>query len=157
LSRAFSTTRAPLAYPCNCMRNTTLPSILFILSLLGLLIAGYLISTRIGNVELVCVTGSDCRSVQHSPYLNPFGISVSFYGALFYLAMIGIAAGLLSGKDLVRWALGLGIFGVLFAGYVTYAQGVLIGQFCFWCVVQAVILSIIFLIGVQLFRSRSRA
>ncbi len=129
-----------------------LHSILFVLSLLGLMIAGYLISTRVGNVELVCVTGSDCRGIQLSPYLNPLGISVSFYGAAFYLIMLGLAVSLLRGKAVEGWVRALGIFGLLFAGYVTYAQGVLIGQFCFWCVVQAFILAAIFLIGLQLAR-----
>jgi len=137
--------------------NKSLHSILFVLSLLGLLIAGYLISTRIGNVELVCVTGSDCRSVQYSPYLNPFGISVSFYGAVFYLIMLGLVTSLFRGKRIEGWVRVLGIFGLLFAAYVTYAQGVLIGQFCFWCIVQAIILTTIFLIGLQLARKPTAA
>lgn len=132
-------------------------SILFILSLLGLLIAGYLISTRIGNVELVCVTGSDCRTVQYSPYLNPFGIPVSYYGAAFYLVMVGLVLALFAGRKVERWVAALGTFGLVFAGYVTYAQEVLIGQYCFWCVVQAVNLLIIFLLGWQLVRETRKA
>ena len=131
-------------------------SVLFILSLLGLLIAGYLISTKIGNVELVCVTGSNCRAVQYSPYLNPFGISVSYFGAAFYLVMLGLTTALIAGRKLERWVFGLGVFGLLFAAYVTYAQGVLIGQYCFWCVVQAIILLTVFLIGWQLVRRKGK-
>lgn len=139
------------------MATKNLHSILFFLSLLGLLIAGYLISTRVGNVELICVTGSDCRGVQLSPYLNPFGISVAWFGAVFYLVMLWLAVSLFQGKLVEGWVRAMGIFGLAFAGYVTYAQGVLIGQFCFWCVVQAFILSAIFLIGLQLARKPAEA
>lgn len=132
-------------------------STLFVLSLLGLLIAGYLISTRIGGVKLVCVTGSNCQAVQYSPYLNPFGISISWFGAAFYLIVLGLTVGLLQGRKLAGWVRGLGIFGLLFAGYVTYAQAVLIGQFCFWCIIQAINLTIIFAIGLILRQSKGTA
>jgi uncharacterized membrane protein len=124
---------------------------LFALSLLGILVAGYVLLTRLGKAPLVCVTGSDCGAVNASRYAYIFGVPVSGYGTVFYLAMLSLSIGAARNSRLISWLFGLSILGLFFVGYMTYAQKYLIGIFCFWCLTSAVIATLLFAMATLLF------
>jgi uncharacterized membrane protein len=130
--------------------------ILFGLSLLGIFVAGYILSTRIGGVPLVCVVGNTCDVVQNSPYASIFGVPISAYGLVFYITMAVLALRLSSAPRLIKWVFPLGIAGLLFSIYLTYIQKFLIGAFCFWCVVSALVAASIFVVASLLWNKERR-
>lgn len=124
-----------------------------LLSLVGLLIAGYLYLYKIGLIgTMVCGTGS-CELVQTSPWSRFLGIEVSLLGVLGYVAMFGVSlAGLQPALQQRRWPdttlLLLTTGAVLFSAWLTYAELFLIHAICRWCVASAVIALVLFLVAV---------
>jgi uncharacterized membrane protein len=124
-----------------------------VLSLIGILIAGYLAFVEVNQVEAVCGPVGDCNTVQQSSYATLFGIlPVGVLGVLGYIAIIIIwLIGRLDlqGWDKVTkyalWAITLG--GTLFSIYLTFLEPFVIGASCMWCLTSAVIMTILFLLS----------
>jgi len=120
-----------------------------LLSLVGLLVAGYLYLYKIGMVgTMVCGTGS-CELVQTSQYSRFVGIEVSLIGVIGYLLLLaGGLAWLQSDDGGRRWPgkimLALSAGGLLFSAYLTYLELFVIHAICRWCVSSAVIVLAIF-------------
>lgn len=123
-----------------------------LLSLVGILVAGYLYLYKIGVVgTMVCGSGS-CELVQTSAWSRFLGIEVSLIGVLGYVAMFGVSlAGLQPAYQQRRWPdttlLLLSGGALAFSAYLTYAELFLIHAVCRWCVVSAVIVLLIFLVA----------
>jgi len=136
--------------------------IIFLLSLIGLFVAGYLWSLHVRNLDAPCVAGgSGCNDVLRSPYAKfPVGSGppVAAYGALGYLALLGLAVaravGMSDASDpAVRAArdrvlLGLIVLaaagGAAFSLRLTYLSLAVIGRACPWCLgSQALILGLL--------------
>ena len=121
-----------------------------VLSLIGFFVATYLFAHSMGwTGPIVCGVG-DCATVQASTYawVGPIpvsGIGLGGYVALFVLAMLGVQPrGVAS--PLVARLLGLGAaFGVAFSAYLTYLEAAVINAWCQWCVVSAILMTMIFL------------
>jgi uncharacterized membrane protein len=119
------------------------------LSLIGFFVAVYLYLFKIGRIPgLACGTGG-CETVQASPWATFIGLPVALWGVAGYLACLVLALiGIQQGGERRHWSdtlllAGAGA-GVLFSGYLTYAEAFLIEAWCRWCVGSAVIITLVF-------------
>ncbi len=119
-----------------------------ILSILGMIVAGYLSFVEVTQSEAVCGPIGDCNTVQQSPYAILFGfLPVGILGLIGYIAILG--AWLLRrfgpgdwNNFLILSIWGMALFGVLFSIYLTYLEPFVIGATCAWCVSSAIIITI---------------
>ena len=135
------------------MKPETYRQLAFTFSLLGLLVAGYLLSTRIGTVPLVCGVSNWCEVVTTSRYAYIFGIPVAAYGVGFYLTMLILS--LVLGRDtrVMPYMFGLSTAGFLFTGYLFSLQQYVIRAFCLWCISSAIIATLLFVMSLLAYRA----
>lgn len=122
--------------------------ITWIATIAGILDAGYLSYVHLTQVPIYCTPGlGQCETVNSSPYAILFGIPVAYLGLLSYLAMLFL---LLFGEKiqfLKPYALyllfGLSAFGFLFSLYLTYLEIWVIQAICQWCVLSAILVTVI--------------
>jgi uncharacterized membrane protein len=126
----------------------------------GVLNAAYLTITKLTNTQTACIEGGawNCDGVQSSIYSSIAGIPVQYIGLAWFLAIFLVlmleprlpffAA---RGKYLV---FGMTLFGFLFSAYLTSIEAFVLEQWCVWCVVSAVIMTLLFIVaGVRLWQS----
>jgi uncharacterized membrane protein len=123
------------------------------LSVLGLGVSGYLSLYKLGFIsKLTCQVGS-CDRVQNSPWADLLGVPVSVWGMGAYVTLVALALlGLTRGHAGARWVsaglLGVSAVGVLFSGYLTWLEAFRIHAWCQWCVISAILITIIFLLSI---------
>ena len=121
-----------------------LPLAILIVTLIGLLDAGYLTYIHYhGLGGLLCLGAhhghSSCETVQSSSYAKLHGIPVALIGLVGYVAILG---SLLMPGDLGRASTFLiALIGFGFSGYLTYRELFTIHAICEWCVGSAVCLT----------------
>jgi len=124
-----------------------------VLSLVGLINAGYLSWTRLFNTTIYCGPGSNaCDAVSNSVYGYVLGIPVAYLGLLTYLAL----GGLLLLEQRVEFfkangplaVFGLALFGTLFSGYLQYASLFRLREVCPYCVLNAVIIAALLVLAI---------
>ena len=132
-----------------------------VLSLVGFFICMYLISHFYGwTGPLVCGVG-DCGAVQASPYAQIRGIPLSVFGVAGYVLLlvtsfVGIQPGKRDSRLVSVVLLAAASFGVGVSGYLTYLEAAVIHAWCQWCVISAVLMTLIFLASlVELRRFRN--
>ncbi len=120
-----------------------------LLSLLGLIVAGYLSYVEITQSKAVCGPVGDCNTVQQSPYARLFGVlPIGVLGLMGYIAIL-IAWGMqYYGPEKWRatasqavW--GFALFGTLFSIYLTFLEPFVIGATCAWCLTSAIVITLI--------------
>ena len=124
------------------------------LALIGFTDSAYLLAKRMSGAPIPCFITSGCDTVSKSPYSVLFGVPLSAWGMLFYLG-IGFLAllymdtkNLLIGK-LITVATTLGFFS---SAYFIYIQKFKIGAFCIYCILSAVVSTILFAFGIIIWR-----
>jgi len=120
------------------------------LSVLGLLVAGYLTWLKwMAHGAFLCTAGTGCDLVQASRYSLFLFVPTALWGALLYIA-IGALAGL--GLTQQRWltAFLLASAGVGFSVYLTFLSITDVGGTCVYCLASGLIL--IALLGVLVWR-----
>ncbi len=134
--------------------NVQLNRIIFILSIIGVIVAAYVLQGWLRNSPLVCINGSECAAVSKSPYSYPFGIPVPAVGLIGYafLTVLAFARTASTDKRLLWGILGMGAFGVVFVSWFTYTELFIIHAVCTWCAVSAVNMYVIFLLALQSYR-----
>ena len=110
------------------------------LALAGIAVAGYLTWVHYAGLQPFCVGGTGgCERVQSSEYARFAGIPVAVLGLAGYVALLATLA---LPEDTGRTAAAfLALAGMLFSGYLTYAEVVEIEAICQWCVVSAVLMT----------------
>jgi len=129
-----------------------------VLSVLGILVAAYLSFVEINQVEAVCGPVGDCNTVQQSSYAILFGVlPIGILGLLGYLAIIILwLAGNLESEiwqnrvNTLLWIVTM--LGILFSVYLTFLEPFVIGATCMWCIMSAIIMTILFLLATQKFK-----
>lgn len=118
------------------------------LALVGFFVSLYLWLYKIGVIgELKCGTGS-CEFVQASRYAWLFGQPVALYGVggyatLLAVALVGLQPRFLASPAPTKWLAALALMGFAFTLYLTYLELFVIHALCRWCVVSAVIITLI--------------
>ncbi len=119
-------------------------------SLVGLGVAGYLLYVYTFGLPLPC-SSSGCEVVRFSKYSKIFGVTVPLYGVMFYLGILGISGLALVKKPYAKPLLLLGTTtGFLFSLYFTGLELFVIKAICNWCVVSAIISTILYGIALSL-------
>ncbi|HVF40009.1 MAG TPA: vitamin K epoxide reductase family protein [Gemmatimonadaceae bacterium] len=128
------------------------------LALAGIFVALYLLLYKLGMIgSLTCSVGS-CETVNTSKWATFLGLPVAGWGVGFYVGMFALAIASIQdryidsegmSKVLLLYSGG----GLLFSAWLTYLELFVIHAICQWCVVSAVIVTIIFIFCVRDYRS----
>lgn len=139
-------------------KSDTVNRIVFILSLIGIAMAIYVLQSFIRNTGIVCVT-SGCELVRKHPASYLFGsipvpaVGLVGYTILALCAFFRTTNLTTATRRLVSNVMfGMAAFGVIFVSWFTYTELVVIKGICTWCAISAVNMVIIFLL---LLKSRS--
>jgi len=119
---------------------------LIVLGVLGAIDTAYLILKNRIEQPLMCPIGQDCDAVLNSKWNKTFFIKNDILGLLFYVSVI-IGAILLffDWGGIVKTLLIIGSgLGVLFSGFLVFVQAKIIKNYCFYCLVSALINVLIF-------------
>ncbi len=130
------------------------------LALAGIFVAVYLLLYKIGVIgNLSCGIGS-CETVNTSKWATFLGAPVAAWGVGFYIVMFVLA--LVSLQD--RYADSLGMSkalaafsagGFAFSAWLTYLELFVIRAICQWCVISAIIVTLILVVALLDLRERS--
>jgi len=132
-----------------------------ILALIGVFDAAYLSMYKLGFINgLTCTVGS-CEQVQNSPQAALFGIPVSVLGLGAYVTLLALAlAGLQprfeQDRRVATAITAISAVGVVFSAYLTYVEARVIYMWCQYCVISAILITLIFLLSLPGLR-RARA
>ncbi|HEX2202986.1 MAG TPA: vitamin K epoxide reductase family protein, partial [Longimicrobium sp.] len=124
-----------------------------VLSLCGVFLAGYLSLFKLGVIgTLTCQIGS-CDRVQNSPWADFLGLPVAYWGfgayvTMFVVSLLGIQPRFVNARWVALSLFAMSAVGVAFSGYLTWAEAFWIRAWCQWCVVSAVLVTVIFLLSI---------
>jgi uncharacterized membrane protein len=130
-----------------------------ILAIIGTGVALYLAWAKLTNAEIACIEGfSNCDLVNESIYAYIAGVPVAYLGLLGYLGILGALVFenrlpflVKRGKLIV---FGLTLFGFLFSAYLTAIEAFVLHEWCQWCVISAITMTLLFGISfVRLWRA----
>src|ERR1051326_1070510 len=112
------------------------------LALVGLAVALYDSYVIYNGGLLWCPPPIDgCNEVAYSPFAKILGIPVGYFGVIFYLYMIGLAALLVFdpvSRALRSAAVAYAALGVGFSAYFVHLQVNFIHAFCVYCVISGI-------------------
>ena len=122
-----------------------------VLASLGLADAGYLTYIHYAGIEPACNIAHGCVKVQSSVWAEYHGIPIAVVGLAGYVLILGSL--LFLRGDLGRGAsFGLSLFGFLYSGYLTYRELFSIEAICQWCVISAILMTLLMIVtGWRLF------
>ena len=124
-----------------------------LLALAGLFVALYLTLYKTGVIgQLNCTVGS-CETVNTSEWSTLLGLPVAAWGLGFYIvalivAMAGTSERWVDDRSVSVVLVALSGWGVLFSLWLTYLELFVIHAICMWCVISAIIVTIIFIVSV---------
>jgi uncharacterized membrane protein len=124
-----------------------------IAAIIGALDATYLTWIKLSHNETQCAPGlGDCFTVNTSRYSELFGIPVAIFGLATYLLIIAILL-LKSRSEFLREngtmaIFGISLIGVIYSAYLSYLEEYVIHAWCPYCVVSAIMITIIFILSV---------
>lgn len=125
---------------------------LFVLAILGLAIAGYLVYSRNKYHSVkVCPTGGGCNAVLNSKYSKTFGMRNDILGIIYYLTII-VEYFLLTAlmTNMIIYFKIISSLAFLFSVYLFYIQARVLKQYCFYCITTGIVNLFIFLIIIYL-------
>jgi uncharacterized membrane protein len=125
-----------------------------LLSLVGLAIAGYLMTTYVRDESPYCAGSGGCETVQTSEYATIVdGLEIPTLGVLGYLIILALTS--LRGRVNTRWAYymplltyGAALIGFAYSAYLTYLEAAVINAWCYWCLASAAVMTLIFALAV---------
>ncbi len=123
-----------------------------VLSAGGVLVSGYLSVKRFTGGSLACTRWADCDVVNNSVYAKIYDLPVAFIGLAGYLVLMGLAMIALQAEGAAKrrllavgFLLALGGFG--FSVYLTYLEIYVIEALCMWCVISAILFTLLTVVG----------
>ena len=120
----------------------------FIAGGIGLLDALYLSWSKLAHQQVICGTYKGCETVNSSPYAEINGIPIAILGAGSYLVILALLY-LESRGGFWQENGPLAIFvvslaGTLYSAYLTYVEVAVIHAVCFYCVISAIAMTVVF-------------
>ncbi len=124
------------------------------LALIGFADSTFLLAKRMSGGPIPCFLGTGCDTVSKSPHSVFLGIPLAGYGIVFYLAIGLLALLYIDTKKAIfaRLLLPATALGFISSAYFIYVQKFLIGAFCIYCILSAIISTILFGIGIIIYR-----
>jgi uncharacterized membrane protein len=123
--------------------------IIFILGVCGFMVAKHIRDHKTKNRPLVCMAGFDCHAVVHSDYSKFLGAPVELLGMAYY-AFITLAYLLFTLAAMpagFAWFLAMvSLASFLFSVYLISVQIFVLRKGCSWCLVSALISTLIFVL-----------
>jgi uncharacterized membrane protein len=131
------------------MSRITVRRVMLAITVLGIILASYLVYVHYSGTKPVCTASTACLKVQTSQWSKLAGVPVALIGLIGY---IGILFALLApDTELDRTALlGMTLVGFAFSGYLTYRELFSIHEVCEECATSAVFMTMLF--GCSLWR-----
>jgi len=134
--------------------------ILWLLALIGTIDAAYLSLHHYQAAPVACSGGFsliDCGLVLKSQYAVIFGIPLALLGLVFYVTVLSTVAFYYLSKKIIaeHILLLLSFFGFLFSLYLIYLQAFILKAFCLYCLLSALISTLLF-ITTQMFFTKGR-
>ena len=99
-------------------------------SLVGAAVAAYLTYVHYAHISPICTTGG-CEKVQKSKYAELAGVPVALFGLGAYVVLLTLAY--VRGVEAALAGVFVAAVGVVFSGYLLWAQLGPIGAICQWC------------------------
>jgi uncharacterized membrane protein len=123
-----------------------------LLALAGLLLSSYLTMYKLGLLGTIQCTIGGCEKVQTSTWSYFLGLPVSAWGLGAYvtilaLAILGVQPRFARERWLALALFGLSAVGVVFSAWLTYLEAFVIHAWCQWCVISAILITLIFLLS----------
>lgn len=123
-----------------------------VFAILGLLDALYLLIYKLTGNSRMCLGNGGCHDVNFSPYSEIYGIPISVFGLVAYLAVLCI----LVLEDRLKIAyefgplaiFGISLVGVVFSAYLTYLELYIIHAVCPFCVISAILITLLFILAI---------
>jgi len=139
-------------------QSVVLNRVIFVLSLLGIIMAAYVLQSFLRQSSIICLTGGGCTLVRKSPLSYPFGIPVPAVGLVGYtiLSILSFLRTTSDNKNLLKGILGVATFGICFVSWFTYTEIFLIKGICTWCAISAVNMFVIFGLAVSSLRAQNK-
>jgi uncharacterized membrane protein len=139
------------------MNNLRLRIISVILAVIGLIDSIYLSWEKIFHVEVFCGGSGDCQTVANSPYSEISGIPIAFLGVGVYIVIIALlyleGRGTFWQQNSPLIIFGLTLTGTIYSIYLTYLEIAVIYAICPYCVISAVVMTLLFIVAIiRLFR-----
>lgn len=131
-------------------RTVVLNRIIFVLAVVGILIAIYVTQSFLRKVGIICVS-SGCELVRKNPASYLWGIPVPVVGLVGYsiIAILAFIRTTNPAKGLLKGILGMTAFGVLFTTWFTYTELFVIRGVCTWCAISTVNMFVLFILAVK--------
>lgn len=116
----------------------------------GLGVSIYIRHTKRHNKQLVCPVGSNCNVVITSHYSKFLGVSLEYWGMLYYGVLLASYAFLVFAPGFLPQMLLSGLFlltvsAFLFSLYLLFVQAFILRQWCIWCLLSAILSTAIFM------------
>ena len=129
------------------------------LALGGVGLATYLAMYKLGMIGTLACTVGQCETVNLSRWATLFGVPVAvwgvgFYVALFLVALLGTTDRFVDDARVSHALLALTAWGVLFSAWLTYLELFVINAVCMFCVISAILVTVLFLLAVWEWRGR---
>lgn len=123
-----------------------------VLSLLGIVNAGYLLFHNLRGTPVRCIFFSpeSCRAVERSRQSRILGIPNAFWGVLTYAAVFMLSFAFAEGTVSVLILKTIAGVGCAFSLYFLYVQKFVLKAFCGWCVLSAVDSLVLFILTLML-------
>lgn len=121
------------------MKEKTLRYIFYVLVLIGFADSMYLSMTVLLGIAPACGILHGCETVAASPYSRLLGIPLAYIGTAFYAVGAVLAGYLLESALSRKLALAYSVAGALMSAWFVYIQAEIIGAFCIYCVISAVV------------------
>lgn len=135
------------------INNQIINRIIFVLALAGIVVSGYLLYTYVADTPIVCAN-TGCETVRESPYSYFLGVPLPAFGLLFFVFVL-VLSFLRTFIDKVNYVylatrviFVASLVGFLTSVYLTYLEAFVIKAYCTWCVVSAIIVTLIFILSI---------
>lgn len=121
------------------MNPKTLTYIFYTLVLIGLADSMYLAMTVLLDIPPTCGILKGCETVASSSYSRLFSIPLAYIGTAFYVVGAMLGGYLLQSAIARKITLVYALAGAVMSAWFLYVQGIIIGAFCIYCVISALV------------------
>ncbi len=132
---------------------------IIILTLLGILVSGYLTWSHFSGEAVYCGGASSCELVNSSRFAYIGNIPVALLGLIAYITILVLS--LIPIKEDRQWPevlrFGVALIGVMFQWYLFYIEAAVLHAFCYWCIASQAIITVIFILSLPVWRARAAA
>ena len=123
--------------------------VITIMSLLGIVVAGYLSWSHFSGEPVYCGGSNSCELVNNSRFAFLGPIPVAYLGLTGYIIILVLS--LIPSKDDRQWPMllifGGALIGVVLQWYLFYIEVDVLHAICYWCVTSQTLITLIFLLS----------